>query len=491
MPYKTPLEWYIQSQTLYIVTRTVMRYFYFLLLLICCSDAFGQAPRRLPSKYYQSQDLGPEVNLLRIVIEGNKVTRTSVILRELTIHEGDKIAYDSVKFIIEANKLRLFNLQIFNEVIQNVERRDNDIIWHIEVKERWYYIPTAIVQFADRNLNTWWVKQNHDLRRASAGFTLTDKNFRGNLETLAITLEAGYTQKLGINYTRPYVNNNQTSGLGLSASITQSRQTYFNTDSDRLVYVGVYTGPVIFRQLDAGISYLYRPAYKSRHIVQAMYRDYHVGDTVVKLNNDFFSKASTNAQLIELSYRFEYNGVDNWSYSLKGVKVVSNAVARMGLTGIQSQFYEQLEAGIFNKITNKLYSSVVFRGRLSSANVPYFFRGGLGTNTDYVRGYEYYITDGDHYGLLRLDLKREIFKTTWHFPIKYFTAMPLHIYPKVFADAGYINNPAPWHTTTGNRIMYSYGAGIDIVTFYDVKLRLELTQNDLGQTGLYVHFNSE
>ena len=136
--------------------------------------------------------------------------------------------------------------------------------------------------------------------------------------------------------------------------------------------------------------------------------------------------------------------------------------------------------------------SAIFRGRLIyPEDQPYYFRGGLGTQTDYVRGYEYYVTDGYNYGVLRLDLKREIFNKTYSLPVKYFTALPLRIYPKIFADAGYIDNPMPGNSFLSNRLEYSIGAGIDVVTFYDMKIRFEFAYNRLGQNGLYLHFNSE
>ncbi len=462
-----------------------MRYFISILfLLLVYSGAYGQ-------------DSGSNIDtsqsrISKIIITGNAVTRGAVILREISIHEGDVIAGDSIAFITEQNRLRLFNLQLFNEVDQHTERIGDEITWYIHVKERWPVIPTLIVQFADRNFNTWWVTENHDVRRISAGLTLTDKNFRGNLETLAVTAEDGYTQKLGIGYMRPYVNNGQTRGLGFNLSYAQSRQTYYATDSDKLVYAGTYGGPVMLRQFEGGLSYVYRPAYASKHIFQVSYKNYWVSDTILKLNADYFANGKKEAKFVEFYYRYEYNGVDNWNYSLKGLKLVMQGVVRSGLEGLNFQSYANVEAGIFRNPFRGWYVSAIFRGRLIyPEDQPYYFRGGLGTQTDYVRGYEYYVTDGYNYGVLRLDLKREIFNKTYSLPVKYFTALPLRIYPKIFADAGYIDNPMPGNSFLSNRLEYSIGAGIDVVTFYDMKIRFEFAYNRLGQNGLYLHFNSE
>jgi outer membrane protein assembly factor BamA len=440
----------------------------------------------------QGEGGGQRAVIRKLIIEGNNITRSSVILREIGIHEGDSIAVDSIKEITEQNKLRLFNLQLFNEVDQHTTVYKNSVDWYISVKERWFIIPSATVQFADRNFNTWWVQQHHDLRRAMAGLTVTDKNFRGNLEALAITVQAGYTQRLAVSYLRPYWDKGQVSGVGFWASAAQSRQTYYATDSDKLLYVGTYTGPVISSQLEGGLTYVYRPRYASRHIFQLNYHGYNVSDTVVKLNPGFFLHQQEHARFAELFYRYEYNGVDNWNYSLKGFKLVTNAAVRQGQKGVDFQSFVNVEAGIFSNLHGKWYGAAVFRGRVMYLqDQPYFFRGGLGTQTDYVRGYEYYIIDGGNYGLIRLDLKREIFNNTYSIPIKYFTAIPVRIYPKIFVDAGYINSPQPGNNFLANQLLYSVGAGVDIITLYDIKFRLEVAYNHLKQNGLYLHTNSE
>jgi len=463
-----------------------------LLLMLVCAAAWGQVAATIGGTTNVIVNEQQKLTIRNIIIEGNNITRSKVILREMSVKAGSVIAADSIDMLILQNKLRLFNLQIFNEVEQYTERTGNELDWYITVRERWFIIPTATVQFADRNFNTWWAKENHDPRRVMAGLTLTHKNFRGNLENLAVTVQGGFTQKLGISYIRPYINKGQKNGLGFSFSISQSQQTYYNTDSGRLRFVGLYTGPVIQRQSEGGISYIYRPAYASRHVFQLNYKEYSVNDTVIKLNPDYYANSSRKAKFAELYYRYEYNGVDNWNYSLKGVKLVAQLVVRKGFEGLDFQSYANVEAGYFSNPLPHWYYNVIFRGRLMyPQNQPYYFRGGLGSQTDYVRGYEYYVTDGYNYGLVRLDLKREIFNRTYSLPIKYFTAIPVRLYPKVFVDAGYIGSNTGTNNFLSNRPLYSAGVGLDIVTLYDIKIRMEFAWNHMNQNGLYLHFNSE
>jgi len=473
----------------------------FIVSLVFSAQAWGQAKEAINAKadtmqkYIPEQELSTTVVLKHVIIEGNKVTRRPVILRELSVHEGETLQLDSIPRLLNQNKLRLVNMALFNDIDMDIERvTAHEINWRIKLKERWYILPSVSFELADRNFNTWWVEENHDMSRANFGLTISDYNFRGNLENLAATVQLGYTRKLVLNYQIPYIDKQQKSGLGFTLSLAKSRQTYYASDSDKLLYVNSDNNQDILQQIEAGVSYIYRPAYATRHILTLTYKDYQVGDTVLKLNPNYYTNNSNKARFLELQYRFELNKVDNWNYPLLGFKFVGYFVSRVGFQGLNSQTYINVETGIFRTPLPKWYFSAIVRGRLVlPEKQPYYFEGGLGTKTDYVRGYEYYVIDGSQYGLLRLDLKRELFNKTYHEHIKYFTAFPVRLYPKIFADAGYIksNDLTGNDNFLANQLLYSVGVGLDIVTLYDIKVRLEFAYNHLSRNGLYLHLNSE
>ena len=106
--------------------------------------------------------------------------------------------------------------------------------------------------------------------------------------------------------------------------------------------------------------------------------------------------------------------------------------------------------------------------------------------------HEYYVVDGMHYGMLRIGLKHEPFSKAFRsLPFRYLPELTCAIYPKIFADAGAAHNPYPGNSFLHDRILYAAGIGVDVVTAYDFRLRLEATVNHLGQYGLYLHLNSE
>jgi hypothetical protein len=60
----------------------------------------------------------------------------------------------------------------------------------------------------------------------------------------------------------------------------------------------------------------------------------------------------------------------------------------------------------------------------------------------------------------------------------------------VYGDAGYSYKKNPGTSFLDNEFLYTYGAGADIVSFYDAVLRIDYSINRLGQKGLFLHFKS-
>jgi outer membrane protein assembly factor BamA len=452
--------------------------FLFLFLMSICSGLRAQEQK---------------LTLQSINIFGNDKTRRSVILRELPVREGQQILADSLSTCLEIARLRLLNVGLFTTVaVRSDSVGDHALKWDILLQERWSIIPSPIFRLADRNFNVWWDEMNHDLRRINVGVRVRDNNFRGNLESLSFTVQAGYTQQLAVEYLRPYIDDQQHHGIGGYASASQSAELAYATNNNKQLFARM-PGNHIIRQYDLGLVWFYRPDFAVRHSVSLGAHRIDVSDTVYELNIDYLGEGRDHLNYLDLNYRIDYNGVDNWNYPLVGFKSVSQATLRKGIDDDFWQAQVRTETGLFVPLKSKFYSSLIFRGRLSAPGyVPYYFRSALGTKTDYVRGYEYYVVDGSHYGLLRFDLKYQLFNHVFRkFGFHYLPELPIRIYPKLFADAGYGHNADPGNSTLYDRWLYSAGAGVDIVSAYDFKIRIEAAVNHLGEWGIYLHFNSE
>ncbi len=65
--------------------------------------------------------------------------------------------------------------------------------------------------------------------------------------------------------------------------------------------------------------------------------------------------------------------------------------------------------------------------------------------------------------------------------------IPFQFFAKTFADAGYSYNKFAGDTRLGNKLLYTGGFGLDMLTLYDINFSFEYSFNQLGQKGLFLH----
>ncbi|MET0462833.1 MAG: hypothetical protein ABW007_06755, partial [Chitinophagaceae bacterium] len=126
-------------------------------------------------------------------------------------------------------------------------------------------------------------------------------------------------------------------------------------------------------------------------------------------------------------------------------------------------------------------------------NQPYYNRRLLGYSSTFMQGYEYYVVDGVAGGYLKASATRRLLNFNLNFkgtkklaPLR----IPVNIYGRVYGNTGYIYDPQPGKNFLANRMLFSSGIGIDIVTFYDFVFKLDWSFNQLGQNGLFFHRRS-
>lgn len=313
------------------------------------------------------------------------------------------------------------------------------------------------------------------------------------MDRLSLSLHAGYTQQIAANYVFPYIDRKQQHGIALAAGYSQSRELAYASVRNKLLFAHD-TNRFLFQTRYANFSWIYRPGYAFRHLFGVGFMRMQIADTIRQLNPEYFYNGSNILAYGEMSYRMEYNGVDNWNYPRKGFKLITHAAVRRGWKGMHVQPLTAVEAGYFRRIGSRFLTSAIVRAQTNfGVYQPYFLSSGLGYKSNLVRGYEYYVVEADAFAIGRINLKyewvRHRFKKTG---IPYVPEIPLWIYPKVFFDVGYADYKRAANTNTfANRFLYSAGIGIDIITAYDLKLRIEFAWNHLGENGIYLHANSE
>jgi outer membrane protein assembly factor BamA len=433
----------------------------------------------------------------KIHLEGNKVTKDNIIYREITFREGDTIGKNIFQEQLINSRQNLMNTSLFNFV----DVIDTSIVYKgvtlVEVKfkvlERWYIWPLPIFELAERNLSVWL--QDMDFNRVNYGLFLDWDNFRGRRERLKILLQFGYDEKIGFSYSIPYIDKKQTVGLDFGFNQTKNHEVSYATVDNEVQRIRL-KDEYAHRAYDAFVGVFNRPDIYQSHYFETSYNDHIYHDTVFQLNPEFYLGEGSRAQYFKLSYTFKNDHRDFKPYPLKGY-YFDLQIEKLGLG-----FFHESKINIYNaKINYRKYwtfnkrmffaSGVTLRVG-NKGDHPYFLNYGMGYGREFVRGYEYYVVDGQNFGILKTDFKFAIVpqrvSVLKFIPTEKFNKIPWAVYLSLFNDFGYVSGDAANGNDLQNTIMWGYGAGINLVTYYDIVWRIEYSFNQKGEGGFFVHF---
>lgn len=431
--------------------------------------------------------------IARISITGNNKTKENIILREITFQSGDSIPDELLDEKLERSRANLINSLLFNYV--EIKKIPVDSVFtdiHIHVTERIYLIPTPIFQFADPNFNTWWL--NKDFSRTNWGFFVLKKNFRGRNEDLAFITQFGYSKEFGFLYRIPYITKKQNIGAGIWAGYKQNNEITIGTENNkRLFYTGT-TGNSRDELLIKLNTTIRRKLY-STHFFELKYNSNHILDTITKMQGDYFFENKAHMNYLSFIYVFKNDKRDNKSYPLTGhftqVDLVKNGL------GIISGKFNVLTANAshseYFQLSDRFFFASQIKAKFTlSKNIPYYFQEGLGYG-NFIRGYEYYVVDGQHFGLVKTGLKYTIVKPRVHkfqaFQNTNFANIHYAFYLNFYIDAGYVYDERYSAVNPlSNQLLYGSGIGLDFVSFYDKVIRFEYSLNKQWEHGFFLHF---
>ncbi len=447
-----------------------------------------------------SQDQSPAATFHYVVgkisINGNRVTRSYVILRELSFRTGDSLTLQELVNAFRAAHDRLVNTHLFNEVVIYLQRFDGQTAEvAIDVKERWYIFPLPYVKPVDRNLAAW-AQKDYSLSRLNYGAKFADYNFSGRGDNLTVWLITGYERELQLYYNLRNADRSQKHGFGFGLNYSElsevdaltvnNAQEFIN--SDTIAYAGKY----LSKTLAFSARYFYRPRLKVRHTVNLNIMSRSIDSAVTVWDPNYFSNGARKVIYPELVYTFNYTDVDYVSYPLNGV-IFETALTRRGID--RNMNFWQVSTRLTRSwpLGYKLWFGVqninVLKLPLSQ---PFYNQGLLGYADLYLRGLDRYVVDGTAGGVLRNTLFRELFN--WDLPFRHkasYSRLPVRIYATAFTDYGYAYNQDFKANSLVNRMLYTGGFGIDLVTLYDLSFKLDYSFNQLGQNGLFLHIRND
>jgi outer membrane protein assembly factor BamA len=468
-----------------------MKYVWMLAFSFCFLYSHGQ---------FSSADSGiqsrvSQYTIGQVHITGNRKTKNYIILRELSFRPGDTLLISDLVRAFQLAHDRLINTHLFNEVIIYLKGfRGYVADIEIDVKERWYIFPVPYLRPVDRNF-TAWAQTHYDLSRVDYGAKFTHFNFSGRNDQLTAWLITGYSRQFELFYNQPAADNALKHGFGFGFNFAEQKELNVATVDNKQAFANAdtlaTTGKYLLRQFSMAGRYFYRPGLKVRHFFGFTLTNTMVDSMVTVMNPHYFNNNKREVWYPDLSYSVNYTDVDYVSYPLNGV-IFESGMIRRGINTDVNMWLLYVKLTRSWPLANKLWFGIQTQGEVKfPLSQPFYNQQLIGYSDFYIRGLDRYVVDGTAGFVLRNTLIREIFHFNINTPVKSHDHIPFHFYATAFSDYGYAYNRDFTSNSLVNRLLYTAGVGIDLVTFYDLSFKFDYSINQLGEKGLFLHIKND
>ncbi|MEZ4939086.1 MAG: BamA/TamA family outer membrane protein, partial [Crocinitomicaceae bacterium] len=476
------------------------RLFYFALLFFISISGISQGTVGEVNIIDEDQ-LPKWVKIDRINIVNNKITKPWVILNQFEYQVGDSLQrYDFINRTIQSRK-NLVNRQLFSFIDIHVKTEEEyKIVLTVTVKERWNIWPAPILQIDAPNINEFF--QRNDWSRLSYGASLGWSNFFGTGHKLKLRMVFGNSNQVNVSYEIPALSKKVYLGLLPHLEYKGLKTVNYKTvdDSQQLFQL---SNERAYESLKFGVDLKFKHNFFMLHQLKIGYEAHRIKDTLLATNPTYLTlDTSSGVRYFSIGYELEFDKTDSKTYPLKGY-VVNVGVDKYGIglarSGNIDVFYLNAEIAAYFPIGAGFFWGAKARARLTPSRLqPYIFRNGLGYDkVDYLRGYELYSIEGTFYSYFKTNFKFQALNKTWTFVKKkkpekekkkkadkstmdvfknrekknYF---PLGIYINAFGECGFVQDKfRSAENFKANEFLLGFGGSVDIVTVYDVVIRLE------------------
>lgn len=422
------------------------------LFLLCKCTAFSQDTVRAVVDSTIAED-SIRFYIEHIIIEGNKVTDSDIILREMDTKENQ---YTNVA-TLNRDIQRIYNLGLFTRVnVTPLPSSQRGYSLLIEVEEGIYFLPIPIGGIKDGDLKKIWL-----------GLNLKYRNFRGRNETVGLAFGVLYDPFINVSYSIPWIgkhhhyftsfsggyslNNNKSVILGNNAPLNiNDVATYKTFNWDGRVTVGKY----LFKDMSSSVSLGFNSTSTS---------DYIKDKTLSTDGTDnYFS----------FGYNFDYDTRDLFEYTLAGASVRANYV-KYGFGDIINYNSAGIDIRKFIpiKLTNKYLISLgtrVYTTIFWGGNIADYHHQQLGYGRT-ILGWDDYVLEGENSMLYSNELRIPIVQPFYvegkdmpiarKLPVLKDMSYKFGLYLTLFVDAGAVWNK--YDNFFNTRFYNGYGAGLD------------------------------
>ncbi len=392
-----------------------------------------------------------------IFVSGNLVTKSYVILDEMTIRPGSVVTPEAVEY----DRNRIYSLGLFNRVDMTLDTLVGMRILFVDVTERWYLIPVPIFGFRDG-----------DVKRPFYGAGVLHNNLGGRNQKIFGSVVFGYNPSLSLFFSHPQISREH--NLYFSSTLAYSRirnkseiaaattgdfdENHFDIDATLGKRFSLYE------------SGGFKLGYQIVEIDQ-----YQPGRTVSPSGKDAFMTGTLN---------YAYDSRDLREYATSG-KFLGFSVTKFGFGTSDVNFARfggdvrgYLPITDFASLAGRMHGSVVSGGFIPTYNHAFFGYG------ERIRGNFRTVYEGENMFGTSVELRIPILKPrTYHFRLislpPEFSFWRLGLGFALFADAG-----VTWYRgdkLTFNSFASGYGGGFHFMLPYSLVVRTEFALNEYGK----------
>jgi outer membrane protein assembly factor BamA len=453
----------------------------------------------------------PYIKITSIVITGNKITKPPIIIRELDFKMGDSLATfkkgekvnfsdrnyypgDSSELRLRMNYSRenLINTKLFLTVdltLKQIDGKQYNLI--IDVNERQYWWVFPIAKLNAPNFNEWL--RNVYWSDLSMGVFFSHNNLFGLSHQTSVIALAGKTWAVALGYKIPWIGKGKKVGLTLGAGYENSYNLeYASVENKRqMIYANNSSQNVTLVAKLALRPGLYN--YGSINLTGNYIR---ISDSVFKLDSNYLAGKKKENTTLSLYVDYYYDSRNSHSYPLKGnlLRVFINKVGLGLISKDIDIFYYGIDFHFYQTIGRKWYvAEMVKAENQAGENAPYYYQLNMTHGKDFIRGFDLFTLKGDQMYYCRNNIKYELVKPSVK-KVKEgqeknkFKAIQYAFYLNAFADAGYVVNNFTTNNPYNNRLLFSWGVGIDFVTYYDLVVRFEYAFTSINTNGFFFGF---
>jgi len=451
------------------------------------------------------------IRIAGIEITGNKLTKPRIIERELDFKVGDSLATfqkgkrvnfsdrnfypgdsSELRLLMNYSRENLINTKLFLTVDLSLKKlHANEYTLLIDVNERHYWWLFPVPKLNAPNFNEWI--RDIDWSYLSMGLFFSHNNLFGLNHQTSIIALAGKTWGVAVGYKIPWIGKGQKIGLTMTAGYSNMYYVeYASVENKRQMLYAPNSSQVA----KLGAKLTLRPGLYNYGTVKLTGEYIKVSDSVFKLDSNYLSGHKKSNLSLTLYADYYYDSRNCKNYPLKGnmLKVFVNKIGLGLVSKDVDLFYYGIDFHFYQTIGRKWYiAEMVKAENASGENAPYYYQLNMTDGKDFIRGFDLYTLKGDQMYYTRNNIKFELIKPSVK-KVKEgqeknkFKALQYAFYLNAFADAGYVVNNFTYNNPYNNKMLFSWGLGIDFVTYYDLVIRFEYAFTSVWTNGFFFGF---